>query len=138
MLKLKPSGRKRRFSMIRLYLLGMTMMLLLSVMGLLAQMTFALAHGIPCGSQVRICTTTAIGRSRGLSYSLPQQGSAGAEWSNVRRGRDLPWLWDLRRYGAAHCPVAGVNFPLQNRLCSAIMRAEERRFVLWLTYVIFR
>lgn len=41
MLKLKPSGRKRRFSMIRLYLLGMTMLLLLSVMGLLAQMTFA-------------------------------------------------------------------------------------------------
>ena len=61
-----------------------------------------------------------------------------ARFLRLGGGRDLPWLWDLRRYGAAHCPVAGVNFPLQNRLCSAIMRAEERRFVLWLTYVIFR
>lgn len=41
MLKLKPSRRKRRFSMIRLYLLGMTMLLLMSLMGLLAQMVFA-------------------------------------------------------------------------------------------------
>ena len=50
--------------------------------------------------------------------------------SSLAVGFALVWRWP--------CLAAGVNFPLQNRLCSAIMRAEERRFVLWLTYVIFR